>query len=244
MEETPYSLGRYILAMVTYWVARDNPLQRTSRKDSAERMKKERTATRWSFSSPCLQNFFLLVAYAVSPTPTFRSKGSRSPTGTGRDFRNMWQVEELSTQTPRFMPGSVAELEVRIIVRALHGLVDPGGVSGQGLAARTHPTTPARSRAAREPWGSPIPGHRAPAWGQGWAEAGPGRAVGLQGWGELETNTAAVLLGTGTEGSGEAKWGPGPWAGGGRFQGGQEGTVGAVGALRDVTVTSPLTTCK
>lgn len=175
MEETPCSLSRYILAVVMYWVAGDNPVQRASRKDSAERMKKERTAKRWSFSSPCLQNFFLLVAYAVSPTPTFCSKGSRSPMGTGRDFRNVWQAEELSTQTPRFMPESVAELEARIIVGALHGLGDPGGASGQGLAARTHPTTPARSRAAREPWGSPSPGHRAPPWGQGWAEARLGR---------------------------------------------------------------------
>ena len=51
----------------------------------------------------------------------------------------------------------------------------PRSPSGQGLAARACPTTPARSRAARGHQGSPSPRHRAPSGtrdrrGQGQAE--------------------------------------------------------------------------
>lgn len=98
----------------------------------------------------------------------------------------------------------------------------PRDLSAKGLAARVHPTTPARSRAAKGHWGSPSPGYLhllgdkdGPRLGQdvspgvspGHHGPRPGRA-GLGGAGHQPF--CGVTKADGPE---EMMWGPGLWAG-------------------------------
>lgn len=78
----------------------------------------------------------------------------------------------------------------------------PHGPSGQGLAARAHPTAPARSRQpGRRHRGSPSPRERAPPSAHGWARAGL--------W-ELGTSPTGMSLGQGLTVA-EFKWDCSVW---------------------------------
>ena len=97
----------------------------------------------------------------------------------------------------------------------------PTAPSGQGLAARAHPTAPAKSRAAGGTGTAPAlssrrlpgdrdgtrPGREVGPW-VSLARWGPwaGRA-GLWGTGE---RPCCSVTGAGADGPGELKWGPGP----------------------------------
>ena len=66
------------------------------------------------------------------------------------------------------------------------------GQRGHGSSLGACPTATARSGTAGSTTGSPSPGHRAPPWGWGQAEARLGHSCG-----ELETTPAAASLGQG-----------------------------------------------
>ena len=57
------------------------------------------------------------------------------------------------------------------------GLGCPHGMSWQGLAARTCPTAQPGAGQPGRTRGRPSPGHQAPHWGWGWAEARPDTGV-------------------------------------------------------------------